>query len=80
MIGDQHLHDLVAAERQQALRSPAALYHGSQAIDAKRAARRNKRGPSIILRIARRLAHAPTALRPTPAATTAWTRSGAPPA
>lgn len=78
MIGDQHLHELVAAERQHALRSEAALYHGSQAIDAKRAARRAKRGPSIVLRFARRLAHAKTGLRPSVGGTTAWTHSATP--
>ncbi len=80
MIGHEHTTGLVAAERQHTLRSEAALYHGSHAIDAKRAARRAKRGPSIILRLARRAAQAKTGVRPTVTATTAWTRSATPPA
>ena len=79
MIGHEHTSGLVAAERQHTLRSEAALYHGSHAIDAKRAARRAKRGPSIILRLARRAAQA-RSLRPTVTATTAWTPSATPPA
>lgn len=78
MIGHQHINELVAAERQHTLRSEAVLYHGSHAIDAKRAARRAKRGPSIILRLARRAANA-RAFRPAGTATTAWTPSATPP-
>ena len=79
MIGHEYTNELVAAERQHTRRSEAVLYHGSHAIDAKRAARRAKRGPSIILRLARRAANA-RALRPTVTATTAWTPSATPPA